>query len=117
MLKFLYWFPRIVLSIIALFWFVFAMLSRAEGYGGGLKGIIYNSPNAIPWLILLVFVWLAWKYELIGGIIITILGFLTIFMFDVFNEPFALIAFTLPLMILGGMFTLHHYLVHKKITG
>ena len=56
-----------VLVLIAVFWFVFALLSGAEEYGGGFMGVVKNSPNAIPWLILFGFIYGAYKKELIGG--------------------------------------------------
>jgi hypothetical protein len=89
-----------LLLFIAAFWFVFALLSGAEEYGGGLQGLIKNSPNALPWLILLIFVFVAWKWSLAGGIIIIGLGIASIFMFGI--ELFGVLAISFPLIILGG---------------
>ncbi|MBN1779326.1 MAG: hypothetical protein JW816_03860 [Candidatus Buchananbacteria bacterium] len=101
--KILGYIAKIILLIVALFWFGFALLSGAEDYGGGLKGIIMNSPNALPWLLLLVFVYVAWRWELVGGIIVAILGILTIFAFDAFEQLGVLLTITIPLIILGGL--------------
>ena len=54
--KILRYTARTILLFISIFWFVFALLSGAEEYGGGVKGIITNSPNALPWLLLFVLV-------------------------------------------------------------
>lgn len=108
--KILRYTSRIILLILSGFWFVFALLSGAEGYGGGIKGIIMNSPNALPWLLLLVFVYIAWKWELVGGSIIIATGLFTIFAFNVFKELFALFLITIPLILLGSFLILSWYL-------
>jgi hypothetical protein len=41
--------------------FVFALVSGAEKYGGGFQGLIKNAPSAMPWLMLLFLVYVAWK--------------------------------------------------------
>jgi hypothetical protein len=105
--KILNYSSRILLIIISVFWFVFALLSGAEEYGGGIKGILKNSPNALPWLILFFFVFLAWKKKLIGGIVILLIAVFTLFMFD---HPTALLLISLPLLISGGLLIVSHYL-------
>ncbi len=56
-----------ILLVVAAFWFVFALLSGSEEYGGGIIGIMKNSPNAIPWLILFGAVYCAWRWRLVGA--------------------------------------------------
>lgn len=97
----------ILLSIITGFWFVFALLSGAEEYGGGLRGIIMNSPNSLPWLILFLFILLANKKPLIGGITISLLAIISLFMFD---YPLMIFLIPLPLLILGGMLIVSNYI-------
>ena len=46
---------RYGLLVLGVFVFFFALFSGARGYGGGIEGIMLNSPNALPWLILLLF--------------------------------------------------------------
>jgi hypothetical protein len=65
---------RYVLLVLGVLVFLFALISGAESFGGGVKGIIKNSPNALPWLVLLLLLWLAWKRELIGGLLLMVLG-------------------------------------------
>ena len=111
---------RYSLLVIGILVFIFALLSGSEDYGGGFKGIIKNSPNALPWLLLLVLIYVAWKWELIGGIIITILGFIMLYFFNFSGPNFFLITFILCLLIiaLGSCFILSWYLgaaeKHKK---
>ena len=99
-----------VLTLFAIFWFVFALLSGAKEYGGGLTGIIKNSPNAIPWALLFGLVYLAHKKEKIGGYTLITLGVLTVFMFDGFEEPFVLIVISLPIILLGSALVYSKYL-------
>ena len=104
----------IILLVISLFWFVFALLSGSEEYGGGIKGILMNSPNALPWLLLLIFVFISWKWEVVGGTIILIMGIFTIYFFNVFKHLFSFFVFSLPLMILGLFLILSWWLKRKN---
>ncbi len=65
---------RILLFTITTLVFVFALLSGSEGYSGVFMGIVKNSPNTLPWLILFGLNYLIWKKELLGGIILTVFG-------------------------------------------
>ena len=112
--KVLRYITRTVLLIISVFWFIFALLSGAEELGGGIIGIVRNSPNALPWLLLFVFVFVAWKWERIGGTIITAMGLLTIFLLDSYKEPFVFLLISLPLMILGSFLIISWYLTKEK---
>lgn len=98
--------------------FLFGLFSGAESFGGGIKGVIMNSPNSLPWLILLIIVLIGWKYELIGGILISSIGIATIFAFDFYTVENLLGLFTiaLPITILGGLLILGYFLKKKKKT-
>lgn len=102
---------RYTLLVIGGLVFVFALFSGAEEYGGGFQGVIKNSPNALPWAGLLLLVFVAWEWELVGGIIITALGF---FMLAFFNtgQNFFLFTFVLCLLIvaLGLLFIISWFL-------
>jgi len=107
---------RYTLLIFGVLIFVFALMSGAEGFGGGIKGIIKNSPNALPWLILLILVVIAWKWELVGGILITLLGILALGFFGIFTANFSigtLIICLIP-VILGSFLILSWYLSRGK---
>ena len=103
---------RYTLLVLAILVFIFALLSGSEEKGGGIAGIIKNSPNAIPWLILLIFVYVAWKWELTGGIIITLLGIAMLYFFVLASPNFFLATFILTLLIimLGTFFILSWHL-------
>ncbi len=107
---------RYSLLVIGILVFIFAVLSGDENFGGGFKGIIKNIPNVLPWLLLLVLIYVAWKWELIGGIIITILGFVMLYFFNFSGLYFFLITFILTLLIiaLGSCFIISWYLRRKN---
>lgn len=103
---------RYTLLVLGILVFIFALLSGSEDYGGGVSGIIKNSPNALPWLILLVLIFTAWKWELVGGIIITVLGIAMLYFFNFRGPNFFLVTFilTLLIVILGSFFIISWYL-------
>ena len=108
--KYLRYTARTILLILSSFWFVFALFSGAEEYGGGLKGVLMNSPNALPWLLLLLLVYIAWKKELIGGSLITLIGFLSIAFFKTYEHLIVFMLVSLPLILLGGSLVVSYYL-------
>ncbi len=106
-----------LLSIGALL-FVFALFSGAESFGGGFMEVIKNSPNAAPWLGLLVFVFIAWKWELFGGILITALGIFVTWYMSIRGDNFFVLPFIFfMLIILMGVFFLLSWYLRKKNTN
>lgn len=89
---------RILITAIAIFFFMFVLF-----FGGGISGIIQNSPNALPWLLLLILAGATYKWEKGSGVIVVLFGLFTLFAFNAWNEPFVLFAISLPLIILGGI--------------
>lgn len=100
-IKYLRYTSRIALIIITTFWFIFALLSGSEKFGGGLKGILQNIPNALPWLLLFVIVYIAWKWEFMGGFAVTSIGIFTVFFFQTCKSLITLLGISLPLIIIG----------------
>jgi hypothetical protein len=103
---------RYSLLLLGFLTFIFALLSGSERYGGGLKGIIKNSPNALPWTILLLLIYIAWKWEWIGGILITVLGLFFVYYFNLQGSHFywGVFLLTLSIVLLGVCFILSSYL-------
>ena len=106
---------RYVSLTLGILVFVFALLSGSESFGGGIKGIIKNSPNALPWFVLLIIIFIAWKRELVGGIIITLMGFFALYFFNFRGPNFFMVTFILCLsiIILGSFFIISWYLRKK----
>jgi len=109
---------RYTMLTIGILLFVFALLSGSEGFGGGLMGVIKNSPNAFPWLGLLVFVFIAWKWELPGGILIVSLGLFVTWFMSIRGNNFYIIPFIFFLLIITmGVFFLVSWYLRKNIVS
>ena len=89
----------IILFVFSVLIFVFALLSGSESFGGGISGIIKNSPNSLPWLVLLALVIIAWRNPFFGGILITIAGAVLTYYFNFSGENFFLLTFIICLLI------------------
>lgn len=102
----------LILSVLLL---GFSLMSGAEDYESGLGGILKNIPNALPWVLLLVLLVIAWKKELIGGLLILIFGIGIVYMFNFSGPNFWWITFvfTLIIPILASFFIISWYLKNK----
>jgi len=89
---------------IGLIFFLFSLLSGAEAYGGGLIGILKNSPNSLPWLLVIIFSLIGWKWNLTGGVLITLAG-ISAFVFFFLLNPIIYIelAFLFGVLTLSGV--------------
>ena len=106
---------RYTLLVLSIIVFIFALISGSESYGGGIIGVMKNSPNTLPWLILLLFIYIAWKWELMGGIIITLLGIVMLYFFNV-GPNFWLTTFILTLLIvIMGLFLILSWYLRKDL--
>ena len=103
---------RITLLLFGTLIFLFALASGSEEYGGGIMGLIKNSPNTIPWVVLLGLVFISFKWELIGGILITILGLFAMGFFVIFTPNFFLFTLFVALIpiVFGSFLIISWYL-------
>lgn len=101
---------RWAMLVFGILIFIFALVSGSSFYNAGLMGIVYNSPNAIPWAFLLGLVYLAWKNELWGGTLITLMGIFTIFFFKTYEDLIVFSIVSLPLLVFGCFFLASWYL-------
>lgn len=101
---------RYSLLIIALLVFTFALLSGSESFGGGIIGLIKNSPNTLPWVGLIGLIILAWKNELLGGISLTVFGIILVAFFNT-GANFFLSTFilTISITLLSSLFLVSWY--------
>jgi hypothetical protein len=96
---------RTLLLSITTLCFVFAMLSGAEQYGGGLKGIMQNSPNALPWAALYLINVLTWRFERVGGMALIVATLFMVNFFHVMKGNWVILWFVMvPLFLLGMLF-------------
>ncbi|MBC8266881.1 MAG: hypothetical protein H8E84_07950 [Flavobacteriales bacterium] len=110
---------QILLFTITSIVFVFALFSGSEGYGGGFIGIIKNAPNALPWILLFGLNYLAWKKELIGGVVLTLFGIFISWFFNFNGGRFDIIVFSMTslITILGLVFVSLGINKEKNITN
>lgn len=104
---------RIALCLATAFWFMFALLSGASQAGGGLKGIILNSPNALPWAALLILAGFTFRWPLVIGAVIAVIGIATIFAFDTFRSAVTFSLISAPFILLGTASAVCAYLLGR----
>ena len=106
------WIARYGMALLSTFIFFFSLCSGARIYGGGIEGALLNSHNALPWLMLFLYLLLAWEWELVGGTIIIIIGLSLLYFFSLQGQRFFLEAFifTFLIILLGVFFLVSWYL-------
>lgn len=123
-IKLFHWLPRILCILAILFVSMFA----ADAFAPGLtisQQISAFLMHLIPSYVLLVFLLVAWKWELIGGIIFTIIGVgLSPFIyllnhnrnhFTVGGSLGIVLIITFPFVVVGILFLISHYLKKKDL--
>ena len=124
--KVLHWLPRILCILAILFISMFSLDAFAPGLTlwqqlGGF--LIHNIPSFVLLAVLIV----AWKWEKVGGIILTILGLaLCIFVFilnykrnhfPVATSLLNTLIIAIPFVLAGILFILSHYRKKKEPSG
>ncbi len=120
-----HWLPRIICILAILFVSLFA----ADAFTPGLtiwKQLGGFLIQLIPSLILLAFLIVAWKWELIGGIIFVVIGLVTsplVFMLNHNRNHFSICAslidvliITFPFIVVGVLFIISNSLKKKNTT-
>lgn len=93
---------RVLLVGLAIGWFGFALVSGVQQNGPGIGALVRNLPNALPWLALFVVVYIAFRWERVGGILIGLAGLASVVFFNAFASPVVLFGISVPLILLGG---------------
>jgi prolipoprotein diacylglyceryltransferase len=124
--KVLHWLPRILCILAILFISMFSFDAFAPGLTlwqqlGGF--LIHNIPSFVLLAVLIV----AWKWEKVGGIILTILGLglcILVFLlnykrnhFSVANSLLDTLMVAIPFVLAGILFILSHYRKKKELSG
>lgn len=102
----LYWTPRALGVVFIFFISLFALDAFGSGFGFW-KSIVAFFIHLAPAYVLLVVLYIAWRWELIGGLIylsLSLYYFLTVNTTFLFKLPIAA-----PLMLIGGLFIWHRY--------
>ncbi|TQV86137.1 hypothetical protein FKG94_00850 [Exilibacterium tricleocarpae] len=107
LIKLLRYSARITLAVVALSWFGFAVLS---GAGNGLRGLLANLPNTLPWLGLAIVVYVAFRWELVGGVLVLVTGLASVVFFNAWAAPIVLVGASLPVIAAGTVLLVCYYL-------
>lgn len=106
----LYWAPRALCIVFALFISMFALDVFGEGQGFW-QTLVALGMHLVPTFLLLVILWASWRREWVGGVLFPLLG--AFYIVWAWNKPFAgwwvslLIAG--PLLLTGVLFLLNWY--------
>jgi len=120
---FLYWFPRILCILAILFISVFALdaFQPELTFWQQIQGFIMH---LIPSFVLLLFLLIAWKWELIGGVIFVLIGLVLspfIYMHNynmngsVWMSIGIIAMITFPFILVGIFFILGHSINKKQV--
>lgn len=77
---------RFTLLLLGMTMISIAIFTGALNYGITIENILRNLPDAVPWFLLLFSLYIAWESELVGGIIILLLGLGGIFYMQASNH-------------------------------
>jgi hypothetical protein len=109
--RLLFWSPRIICILFALFLSLFALDVFGESHGVW-KTILALSIHLIPTYIVIAVLIASWRWEWIGGILFIFLGILYFAMWHGHWSAYLIISG--PLFVLGGLFFLNWYF-HEEI--
>jgi hypothetical protein len=109
--KILYWTPRI-LAILAI---LFMMMFSLDCFDmGGKDALICLVMHNIPAFIIIIVLVIAWKWELVGGILFVVAFFAAGIFFRSFNGNPASLIVIAPFLVTGLLFILHYNLYLRK---
>ena len=114
-LLFLGWFTRI-LAILAI---LFVLMFSLDSFGGdkpAVRQILEFLINSIPALILICALFVAWKYEIIGGVIFIGVAIGLGIFWDSFTGNSGSLIILAPFFLVGLLFILHGLLSRKNKT-
>lgn len=98
--NFLFWSPRVLGILFALFISLFALDVFSEGYGFG-ETVIALVMHLVPTMIIVVLLIIAWKREVIGGLL-----FIAIALFYILTSRGQSWIISGPVLLIGALFIL-----------
>jgi hypothetical protein len=120
-----HWMPRILCFLAIPFISMFAMDAFEDGQSLW-QQLLGFFMHLIPTFILIAFFIIAWKWELIGGIIFSVIGLgLSPFIFimnyhmnhNFWMSFFIILMITFPFLVIGILFMISHYMKKKHLAG
>jgi hypothetical protein len=97
------WFPRILVLAFAAFISIFAADAFSAGGTMWQKTVDFMM-HLVPTAITLVFLWVAWKQRVLGGLLFILWGLVFTVQFDTSRTTALFLLFSLPLLLSGFTF-------------
>jgi len=115
-LKTLQWFTRIlaIAAILFMMLFSFDAFSGDEPVGKKLTGFLIQN---IPAFVLIVFLVIAWRHEVAGGLLFIVAFLALAIFFRSFTENHASLTVISPVLICGISFIIHNLLESKSVNN
>jgi len=107
--KFLYWIPRVVAILFAIFISLFALDVFGEGCTFW-ETILALLIHLVPTYLVIIALLIAWKWEAVGGLIFIALGLFYIFRFGGHFPFTAYLIISGPLFLIGVLFLLNKFI-------
>jgi len=105
--KLLFWIPRIVGIIAILFMMMFSLDCFEMG---GTDALVCLLMHNIPALIILLVLVIAWKWELVGGLLFIVASIAGTIFFKGFTTNPGVLPVMAPFLLTGILFLAHYYL-------
>jgi hypothetical protein len=109
--KVFYWAPRILAILAILFMMMFSLDCFENGGTDALMCLLMHN---IPAFIIIVILVIAWKWEMIGGILFVIAFFAGSIFFHAFGKNWGALIIMLPFLLTGILFMMHYFLYLRK---
>jgi hypothetical protein len=113
MKRLLFWSPRVLTILIALFVSLFALDVFGEGYGFW-GTVVALFMHLIPTWIVLIVLAVSWRWEWVGAVLFAALGLLYAYFAFGRGHPEWTLVISGPLFLVGGLFLLN-WLYRKQI--
>ena len=107
-----FWSPRILGILAILFMVMFSLDCFGDGQAIGKQLLCFLMHN-LPALIILAILLMAWKWELIGGILFLAATLAGLIFFNAFTGNWGAAIVMAPFAVTGILFILHHQKYHS----
>ena len=96
----------LIASLLALIWGLFAVVSGAQNGAG----LIANLPNAAPFLVVMITVYIAFRWDVAGGALLVLFGAASVVFFNAWTSPIVLFGLCVPAIAAGLTLMFCHFI-------
>lgn len=107
------WFPRILVMVFVVFVSIFA-LDAFDEEGTFFVKIGHFLMHLIPSAVTLAFLWIAWRYRILGGLLFIVWGLIFTIYFGTHRTTPLFLMFSLPLLTAGLLFMISNLSVPQN---